>query len=248
MALERVLNGALSYACTGRNEFLKKLKSLPKTTAVVISCVDSRVFPANFLSTEPGDTFIIRNPGNFVPPVHPKHDPCDVLSTLELACVRGEVDDIFVCGHSDCKAMHLLNSMGRSVVNHKLQLEQMSPLQKWIAVHGMEGFYKYDLGKAVLDFPVRDIFRLSFPLSLKLSSLTDLSTPDQLSQINVVQQMSHIYSHSLLIERLLAGTLRIHGLWFHIHSAQVHMLSRPDQRFIPVTRESVPLLLKQSTM
>ncbi|KAF6771153.1 hypothetical protein AHF37_09686 [Paragonimus kellicotti] len=119
--MEILMKGALTYSRTGREAFLNQLKSLQSPVALMISCVDSRVFPSQFLSAKPGQLYIVRNAGNFVPQANSSDKECNVLGTLELACIRNNVNDIVICGHSDCKAMHLLNSMGPSIMNGKLQ-------------------------------------------------------------------------------------------------------------------------------
>ncbi|KAF5400048.1 Carbonic anhydrase [Paragonimus heterotremus] len=245
MAMEVLMKGALTYSRTGRQAFLNQLKSLQSPVAVMISCVDSRVFPSQFLSAEPGQLYIVRNAGNFVPQVNSSDKECNVLGTLELACVRNKVNDIVICGHSDCKAMHLLNSMGPSIMNDKLQTSQMTPLQQWVAKNGMEGLRKQERKPNVLEFPIKDMSTLKTPLRLKLTALKDLSDVDRLSQINVVQQMSHVYSHPLLTERFKSGTLHVHGIWFHVHEAQLHMYSRPRQRFVSITETTFPELVAE---
>lgn len=67
--------------------------------------MDSRVFPSNIAAIEPGDSFIVRNAGNMVPHsklIRDRWTPAEAAA-LELACVRNQVNSVFVCGHSDCK-------------------------------------------------------------------------------------------------------------------------------------------------
>jgi carbonic anhydrase len=73
-----------------------------------IACSDSRVAINVFASTEPGDLFVVRNPGNIVSPA-----AADGLSVgdeseaaaIEFAVGQLAVRDIIVCGHSSCGAM-----------------------------------------------------------------------------------------------------------------------------------------------
>jgi len=73
-----------------------------------IACSDSRVAINVFASTEPGDLFVVRNPGNIVSPA--AADGLSVADESEAAAIEfavGQlaVKDIIVCGHSSCGAM-----------------------------------------------------------------------------------------------------------------------------------------------
>lgn len=70
------------------------------------SCMDCRLQPSLITDTRPGDMFIVRNPGNLIP--HARHCTAEESVTgesaaLELTCVKLEIRDVIVCGHSDCK-------------------------------------------------------------------------------------------------------------------------------------------------
>lgn len=76
------------------------------------------MLPSQFTQGSPGDMFIYRNPGNIVPsnelttkgPNGSTGEP----AALELACLVCGVDDVVVCGHSDCKAMIALSNLSAS--------------------------------------------------------------------------------------------------------------------------------------
>jgi carbonic anhydrase len=79
-----------------------------KPDVLFIACSDSRVAINVFASTEPGDLFVVRNPGNIVSPAAP--DGLSVADESEAAAIEFavgllEVRDIIVCGHSSCGAM-----------------------------------------------------------------------------------------------------------------------------------------------
>src|SRR5436305_14266568 len=76
--------------------------------ALFIACSDSRVAVNVFASTEPGDLFVVRNPGNIVSPA--AADGLSVADDSEAAAIEFAVlqlagRDIIVCGHSSCGAM-----------------------------------------------------------------------------------------------------------------------------------------------
>jgi carbonic anhydrase len=83
-------------------EFLSK-KQDPHT--LFITCADSRIIPSNITSSDPGDLFIVRNVGNFIPPFS-DHMPHGEAAALEFALSQLNITDIVVCGHANCGAIH----------------------------------------------------------------------------------------------------------------------------------------------
>ena len=138
-----------------------------KPDVLFIACSDSRVAINVFASTEPGDLFVVRNPGNIVSPAAP--DGLSVADESEAAAIEFavgqlEVRDIIVCGHSGCGAMSAL-AAGRENVR--------SPhLRSWLR-HGEAALERLGQGEGDRD-----------------------RTPqDRLSQINVLLQLEHLRSY-----------------------------------------------------
>lgn len=80
-------------------EALKKGQS---PEVLFLTCSDSRVDPAKLTQTQPGDLFVIRNAGNFVPSAR---DGDGVIATIEYGLEVLGVEHIVVCGHSYCGAV-----------------------------------------------------------------------------------------------------------------------------------------------
>lgn len=83
-------------------EFLAEQQN-PHT--LFIACSDSRVIPSQITSSDPGDLFIIRNVGNYVPP-YSKQMPHGEAAALEFALTNLAITDIVVCGHANCGAIN----------------------------------------------------------------------------------------------------------------------------------------------
>ena len=85
----------------------------PKPKAIIMTCVDSRMLPTRITQTNPGDMYISRNVGNIMP--HFKHfDPSNPFpepAFLELGVEVVNIRHVVICGHSDCKAMGVLQSL-----------------------------------------------------------------------------------------------------------------------------------------
>ena len=75
----------------------------PKT--LFIGCSDSRLVPYLLTGTGPGELFIVRNVGAFVPPYDGSHGLHGTMAGIEFAVLSLHVERIVVCGHSHCGAI-----------------------------------------------------------------------------------------------------------------------------------------------
>jgi carbonic anhydrase len=71
--------------------------------ALFITCADSRIDPCLLTQMKPGDQFICRVIGNVVPPYPDAVG--GVSATIEYAVGVLGVEDVIVCGHTDCGVM-----------------------------------------------------------------------------------------------------------------------------------------------
>src|SRR5208337_4170171 len=71
-----------------------------------LGCSDSRVNPERITMALAGEIFVQRNIGNIVP----AHD-WNFATVLEYAIVHLKVEDIVVCGHSDCGAIKAMDTV-----------------------------------------------------------------------------------------------------------------------------------------
>ncbi len=70
-----------------------------------------------------------------------------------------------------------------------------------------------------------------------------LSEVDRLSQANVLQQLAHVASFEPVRKRLRQGEVRLHGLWFDIEHAMVHLYEEEASRFVALTEGEIQRLL-----
>ncbi len=75
----------------------------PKT--LFIGCSDSRLVPYLLTGTGPGELFLVRNVGAFVPPYDGSHGLHGTTAAIEYAVLSLKVERIIVCGHSHCGAI-----------------------------------------------------------------------------------------------------------------------------------------------
>lgn len=104
--MKEIIEGFLKFQKSAFPERVKLFESLANQQsprALFISCSDSRLVPELVTQREPGDLFVIRNAGNIVPSYGP--EPGGVSASVEYAVAALKVNDIVICGHSDCGAM-----------------------------------------------------------------------------------------------------------------------------------------------
>lgn len=178
-----------------------------------IACSDSRVVPNLFASTEPGDLFVVRNVGNLIAPCgdegRSSADESEAAA-IEFAVLNLGVQDLIVCGHSECGAMQALVK-GRELVGPP-------NLRAWLR-HGE-------------------------PSLARLSASADLAQrANDLSQLNVLQQLEHLRSYPHVAERERSGKLKLHGWWFELLTASVHCYEPAQGRFVLIDEAEAERIL-----
>ena len=76
-----------------------------------ITCADSRLNPAAMTSTEPGELFIIRNVGNFIPAYSDAAHHSEAAA-LDFSLHFLDITDIVICGHANCGAIKACKGFG----------------------------------------------------------------------------------------------------------------------------------------
>ena len=175
--------------------------------ALLIACSDSRVAPNLFASTEPGDLFVIRNPGNIISPCgadgRSVSDESEAAA-IEFSTLGLNVRDIIVCGHSECGAMRMLWEDQKNV---------LAPhLHAWLR-HAEGALREVREGKKMGE---------------------TIAPHNQVSQVNVLRQLDHLRTYPIVRERLQAGRLRLHAWWFDIAEAEVLSYDEKARRFVVI--------------
>ncbi|MFW5947964.1 MAG: carbonic anhydrase [Gemmatimonadota bacterium] len=91
-----------------RDHYRRLVAEGQQPSTLFIGCADSRVLPDLITDTAPGELFLVRNVGAFVPPFEPDGAFHGTAAGIEFAVLNLEVTDIVVCGHSHCGAVRAL--------------------------------------------------------------------------------------------------------------------------------------------
>ena len=91
-----------------RSQFEDLVSKGQRPTVLFIGCCDSRVVPYLLMDSGPGELFIVRNIGSFVPPFDASHGFHGTAAAIEFGVLNLGVREIIVCGHSHCGAIRAL--------------------------------------------------------------------------------------------------------------------------------------------
>jgi carbonic anhydrase len=216
--MRKLIQGIVDFRKTLTEEnraFFAQLALGQKPDALFIACSDSRVVPNLFASTNPGDLFVLRNIGNLIPPVASPLQDTCSLAVIEFSVESLNVSDIIVCGHSECGAMQTLV---QGVDSHCCP-----HLNSWLQ-YGQESLNR--LRKGLILNPY-------------------LAEHNQLSQINVLQQMQHLSSYPFIQDRVKKKQLQIHGWWFDIAHADVYCYEETVNQFVLIDEKEAAVIFKK---
>ena len=91
-----------------RRHFRELVEQGQRPTTLFIGCSDSRLVPHLLTGSGPGELFVVRNVGNFVPPWDASLGYHGTCAAIEYAVLALKVSDIVVCGHSHCGAVRAM--------------------------------------------------------------------------------------------------------------------------------------------
>lgn len=91
-----------------QEQFQSLVKDGQHPTILFIGCSDSRLVPYLLTGTGPGELFIVRNVGAFVPPYDGSAGYHGTSAAIEFAVLNLKVSRIVVCGHSHCGGIRAL--------------------------------------------------------------------------------------------------------------------------------------------
>jgi carbonic anhydrase len=91
-----------------RSQFRTLVDDGQHPSTLFIGCSDSRLVPYLLTGSGPGDLFLVRNVGAFVPPHDGSTGYHGTAAAIEFAVLNLEVARIIVCGHSHCGGIRAL--------------------------------------------------------------------------------------------------------------------------------------------
>lgn len=214
--MKKLVRGIVEFRKKALASYREKFEQLAlgqSPDTLFIACSDSRVAANVFASTEPGDLFVIRNVGNMIPCCG--EDGHSSADESEAAAIEFAIQNLNV--------KHII------VCGHS----------ECGAMHALIR------GRNTLTTPhLRAWLRHGEPsLSLIDSTKSNLTPVNNLSQLNVLQQIEHLKSYPVVRERLEQGRLQLHAWWFELSGASVYNFDSKLGRFVMIDENSAPQIL-----
>ncbi len=193
------------YFKKNKESLLELVKSGQSPKALFIGCSDSRVIPDMMLQTNPGDLFVLRNVGNFVPPYKPDEDFHATASGIEYAVSVLSVQEIIICGHTHCGACRALYE--------PIEDKSLIHTKKWLELG--ENAKKSAILSLGADADKEELLRLTEKLS-------------------VINQIDNILSYPSVKTHFKDGSLHIHGWCYDIETGKIEYYNADTYEFLPL--------------
>lgn len=187
--MEKLIKGIVEFK---KNDFeahkdlFKDLGRIQKPHTLFIGCSDSRLVPNLITKTLPGELFMIRNIANIVPIYRQAEEYLATTSAIEYATLVLGVENIIICGHSNCggcAALYFDDDIMKKIPHTKKWLELAQNVKSQV----------------LKQIPDENEYAKEW--------LTE--------QMNVVEQMKHLLTYPFIAEKYLEGKLNISG-WYYI--------------------------------
>lgn len=207
MLINRMLQGYRDFKSGMYKESRTKYETLVSEgqhpEAAVIACSDSRVDPAFVFRAEPGDIFMIRNVANLVPPMEADGVFHGTSAALEYAVLGLNVPNIIVIGHAHCGGVKAM------IDGEAVREEGYSFVPGWVSV--LKAAHRRAIA-TMPDASEEEIARVCERNSV-LVSLENLTT------------------FPWIQERVAAKTLKLHGWYFNLETAELEVYDAATGRF-----------------
>jgi carbonic anhydrase len=208
--MHRLIDGVLRFQSEihGRKrELFTQLGEGQAPFALFIACSDSRVVPEVLTQREPGEIFVVRNAGNIIPSYGPAAG--GVSASIEYGVAALGIENVVVCGHSDCGAM--------KAILREDKLDKMPAVQAWI---------KHSAA-------AKEIVEATLP-----PSADETARLHALVHENVLCQLRNLQTHPTVASRLATGRLKLFGWVYNIESGTVDTYDAEQGQFVPLTKGS----------
>jgi len=187
------------------NKFLDLVKNGQHPKVLFIACSDSRVNPTLITDSEPGELFILRNIGNFVPPFSPDNDYHATAAGIEYATTVLGVTDIIVCGHSHCGAIRAMYA--------EITDPNLIHVKKWL-----------ELGEDAKHYVAHKMCKL----------IPEEERIELTSKISVIFQLQHLLTYPDVKRRVDAGELFLRGWYYHLGTGELEYFNTESGEYEPM--------------
>ena len=188
-----------------KDELAELIKHGQKPQALFIGCCDSRVTPDLMLGSKPGDLFVLRNIGNFVPPYDIDGSFHGTASAIEYAISVLEVPNIIVCGHSQCGAC---KSLHEGIPDNR----DFQNIKKWL-----------ELGKKAKEITLQKTYKTKE----ELYRATEKNS--------LICQIENLETYPAIQERIQSKKLTLYAWYYNLSDGSIEYYDKKSNSFKDVT-------------
>jgi carbonic anhydrase len=209
--MQRLIEGVHKFQKDEFGNYRKLFRKLSQEGqnphTLFITCSDSRVLAELITQSKPGDLFVVKNVGNIVPPANVRGDTNSTAAAIEFAVDTLRVSDI--CGHSQCGAITQL-------LDKKPVSASTPHLRDWLK-----------LAAPVVETLQKDYVHLPEGAARETAAAEE----------NVLFGLDSLHSYPCVQERLMDGSLRLHGWFFKIATAELFAYDPESRQFLPLVSD-----------
>lgn len=201
----KIIEGVLNFrekVYPERKDLFGTLANGQSPQVLFITCSDSRIDPNLVTSADPGDLFICRNAGNIIPP-H-SNETGGMTASVEYAVAVLGIQDIIICGHTDCGAIKGALNIG--------ELKGLPHVREWLS-HTRSAM---------------EIVRERHEIDCE--ACIDHEHLNEAIEENVLQQLQHLRTHPAVAAKLATDKVRLHGWIYDIEKGEIRCSS--GNRFV----------------
>lgn len=188
-------------------DLFSKLEEGQSPDAMMITCSDSRIVPHLKTGAYPGDLFLFRNMGNFVPPYRAgSEDPTGVAAFLEYGTQVLQARHIIVMGHTNCGAI-------KGILQESEAVDRSLFIKGWL--RNGEAL-KRIVRENINGDEVKETVEAGFRENVRL-------------------QLENILSYPFVRDAASQGQITIHGWLYDVKSAGIRYLDGDTGEFQPLT-------------
>lgn len=174
--------------------------------ALFIGCSDSRVIPDLMIQSKPGDLFVMRNVGNFVPRYKPDEDYHATATAIEYAVSVLKVSEIIICGHTHCGACKALYE--------EINDPSLIHTRKWLSLG--EKAKQNALAAAGEESDKETLLRLT-------------------EQFSILSQIENLLTYPYVKKLVKEEKLFIHGWYYDIETGRIRYYDPEQKEFVPLS-------------
>lgn len=205
--MDYLFDGVKTFNKEDYESYKELFKSIGRNQAphtLFIGCSDSRIVPNLITKTLPGELFVVRNIANIVPYYRKTEEYVATTSAIEYAVQVLNVENIVICGHSNCGGCHAL-------LTDDSELNKIPHTKKWLELAS----------------------RVKQQIST-IQTIDEFERELMTEQLNIIEQMNHLITYPYIKEKYRKKEIAIFGWYYIIETGEVFNYSKQKRQFIKI--------------